>query len=117
MTVKNNASLISFRFTAPTGIEPPTTLTPLEGGRSVHVTWTRPQITNGVITKFVILAYEVILLHSKPIESTITDISRLNGTIAGLKPYTRYAIKIAMYTMGGSAIGPGRTVRTKQAGR
>ena len=103
-------------FKAPSGIAAPTQLLPLVGGRSVHVTWTAPQTANGILTKFVILAYDMSSPGSKPVESTFTDTSSLNGTIAGLKPYTTYDIKIAMYTFGGSAVGPGRNVRTEQAG-
>lgn len=89
---------------------------PLPGGKTVRVVWTPPGRPNGVISEYGILSYRVHPPQSTPDETVITDTSVLNTTITALQPYTTYEIRIQAFTVGGSAVGPGKNVTTQESG-
>lgn len=101
-------------FSAPSGIGPPTTVLPLDDGRSVRVTWRRPDRPNGLIIYYHIIAQK--RLDGTEVVTKVTDTETLNSIITGLIPYTGYDIKIAAFTRGGNAIGPAVNTTTKEAG-
>ncbi|XP_048585709.1 usherin isoform X2 [Nematostella vectensis] len=98
----------------PQGLSAPTSAVPLKGGRTASVTWNPPTLQNGLITHYVIRAYDA-FASGNPVDFRVSDPALLNVTITNLTPYTTYRVQVAAYTQGGSAEGPGLSVTTLQA--
>lgn len=80
------------------------------------MTWAPPQRPNGVLTEYRILSYRVHPPQAVPGETVVSDTSILNTTVSGLQPFTTYTMKIQAFTVGGSAVGPGKNVTTEESG-
>jgi len=98
---------------APDGIDTPTSVTPLQDGRSAQVTWKRPTKPNGLIIYYQIIATDY--MNNKVVKQ-VNDVDLFNSTIDGLRPYTLYGIAIGAFTAGGNGTGPSINITTLQAG-
>lgn len=82
----------------------------------MNVSWSPPETPNGVLTQYRILANDTSRTNSSLVVTTVTDTGVLSQILSGLRPFTTYEIKIAASTIGGSKVGPGQGIKTKEAG-
>ncbi|XP_060070524.1 usherin-like [Ylistrum balloti] len=95
---------------APIGVKPPYDVTVLSG-YVITARWQRPLITAGLLTKYILLAYDR-TNASVPPKSTILT---LIGEITTAIPSTNYSVRVAACTGGGcSESATGVNVTTKE---
>ncbi|XP_063775500.1 usherin [Pseudophryne corroboree] len=70
-------------------------------GYSVTVAWDRPAGVRGVIQQYILTAEAASSPNVSTVRSVIPDTSQDNGTLAGLLPFTQYAVTLSACTDAG----------------
>ncbi|XP_041418335.1 usherin [Xenopus laevis] len=70
-------------------------------GYSVAVTWTRPTGVKGIIEEYILKAYPECSPIVSAITATFPDAGKVNGTLKGLLPFTKYAVTLSICTLAG----------------
>ncbi|KAJ8045141.1 Usherin [Holothuria leucospilota] len=87
---------------APTGVSPP--IDPFSlNGYTISVGWQRPTGNTGVLSEYILLAYNQDDPLLTPVEAVFLDTSHeeYSGNITGVIPYTNYFITLKACTAGG----------------
>ncbi|XP_076463865.1 usherin-like [Babylonia areolata] len=85
---------------APVGVGPPTHVRVLSG-YDVEVKWNEPQSTSGLLTKTIILAYNLQDPDQPPVTREVLDVNVEAVNMTDLVPDTDYRFKISACTSGG----------------
>ena len=64
---------------------------------------------------FIVRAYDLGNLSFGPVEKILNEISVLNTTLTGLRPFTFYDVRIAAFTNGGVGESPGVRILTMES--
>ncbi|BFZ06827.1 hypothetical protein BsWGS_09866 [Bradybaena similaris] len=88
-------------YTAPSGVKGPISVRPLSGSE-IEVIWEEPQATYGLLTKFVVMAYD----NGTVVSLDINDVSVTAANMTGVTPDTNYLVKIVACTPGGCTESP-----------
>ncbi len=91
---------------------------------SLTVTWSRPNVTSGLITSYDITAVPVSTvglttpLGSVSVVSLVVSVPDmvLTATLSGLEPATSYELTSTAYTRGGGNSSPPTTASTQESG-
>ncbi|KAM8945416.1 usherin [Pelodytes ibericus] len=70
-------------------------------GYSVEVTWSRPSGVRGVIEQYLLKAYPESSPNIFTSSAAFPDIGKVNGTLKGLVPFTRYIVTLSVCSLAG----------------
>ncbi|GFO50464.1 usherin, partial [Plakobranchus ocellatus] len=86
---------------APSGVNAPTDVRSISG-YEVEVIWQEPEITYGLLTKYVLMAYVVGAQgNNSQVSLDISDVTITAVNMTGLVPNTHYLVKVKACTPGG----------------
>ncbi|XP_041351149.1 usherin-like [Gigantopelta aegis] len=107
VTASNDAGSVSgpwgygrTREGAPVGVQPPDMVRALTG-YMFTANWPKPDSTSGLLTKYILTAYNVDNPEIDPIVEEYTDADTTSSNVTGTIPYTNYLLKISACTSGG----------------
>ncbi|XP_052767673.1 usherin-like isoform X2 [Mya arenaria] len=90
---------------SPVGVTPPYEVKHYSGFL-VKFKWLAPVSTSGLLTQFVIKAYNMDNVTIDPVEALITNTSKREGNMTGTIPYTTYNVHMLACTSGGCSESP-----------
>ncbi|XP_053408878.1 usherin-like [Mercenaria mercenaria] len=84
-------------------------------GYLVKFKWLAPVSTSGLMTKFVLQAYNLDNETIPPVEAIFTNTSKREGNMTGTIPFTSYNVKMVACTSGGCSVSPdGLVIKTNE---